>query len=661
MRQWRLAPSDRPDLPLLQLDQLCLAYGHLPLLDHVSLVVEPGERVGLIGRNGTGKSSLLRIVEGLAKPDDGIVRLSPGARLAAVSQEPRFPECLTVFQCVAQGIGAAARLLVDYHEAAHELELHAGDAALAKLQKHQEALEAAGGWTLQHRVDAAIDRLGLPPDESVDSLSGGMKKRVALARALVQDPDLLLLDEPTNHLDVTGIEWLESLLLAFEGAALFVTHDRRFLDRVATRIVELDRGRLGDYPGNFAAYEARKAEQLAVEAVVNRKADKVLAQEEAWIRKGVEARRTRNEGRVRRLEQLRLERAARRNRTGSVDLTLATGERSGKLVAELEHVEKRYGDKLVVADFTARLLRGDKVGLVGPNGCGKSTLLKLILGEIEPDAGTVKLGTKLAVAYFDQFRAVLDEEATLADTISPGSDFVEVGGGRKHVISYLGEFLFPPERANAPVKALSGGERSRLLLARLFSRPANVLVLDEPTNDLDIETLELLEQLLQEYEGTIFLVSHDRAFLDNVVTQTYAFEGEGRWKEYAGGWTDCERARRDSAAIAKAAESGRGQSTRDSPLPDSSKRDSPMPSPSARKRVKLSFNEVRELDALPAKLEALEKEQSELAAKLADPATYAGGGGDSKALHERHEAIEQELTRLLARWEELEKKKAAAG
>jgi len=655
-------------LPLLQLDELCLAFGHVPLLDHASLVLEPGERVGLIGRNGTGKSSLLRIIEGLAKPDDGIVRLSPGARLAAVAQEPSFPEGKTVFEAVAEGVGAAAQLLVEYHAAAHALEQHADDDALARLQKHQEALEAAGGWTLAHRVDAAIDRLGLPPDDPVASLSGGMKKRVALARALVQEPDLLLLDEPTNHLDIAGIEWLESLLLAFEGAALFVTHDRRFLDRVATRIVELDRGRLGDYPGNFAAYEAQKAEQLAVEAVVNRKADKVLAQEEAWIRKGVEARRTRNEGRVRRLEQLRLERAARRNRAGSVDLTLATGERSGKLVAELEHVEKRYGDKLVVSDFTARLIRGDKVGLVGPNGCGKSTLLKLILGEIEPDSGTARLGTKIAVAYFDQFRAVLDEEATLADTISPGSDFVEVGGGRKHVISYLGEFLFPPERANAPVKALSGGERSRLLLARLFSRPANVLVLDEPTNDLDIETLELLEQLLQEYEGTIFLVSHDRAFLDNVVTQTYAFEGEGRWKEYAGGWSDCERARRTSAALEKAAASeaasagraGRGLSLGDRPLFDGEGQ-SPRDSASSRKRVKLSFNEVRELDALPAQLEALEKEQAELAAKLAAPATYTSGTADPRKLTERHDAIDAELTRLLARWEELEAKKTAAG
>ena len=635
-------------MPLLQLDDLSLAFGHLPLLDHASLVIEPGERVGLIGRNGTGKSSLLRIVEGAARPDDGTVRLAAGARLASVAQEPAFREGATVFASVAEGLGDVSGLLVAYHGAAHELAHGEGD-AMARLQKAQEALESAGGWTLQHRVDAAIDRLGLPADDPVASLSGGMKKRVALARALVQEPDLLLLDEPTNHLDIAGIEWLESLLTGFSGAALFVTHDRRFLDRVATRIVELDRGRLGDYPGHFAAYEQRKAEQLAVEAVVNRKFDKVLAQEEAWIRKGVEARRTRNEGRVRRLEQLRAERAARRERSGKVGLAVATGERSGRLVAELEGVSKRFGERTVVADFTARLLRGDKVGLVGPNGCGKSTLLKLILGELAPDAGTARLGTKVAVAYFDQFRAALDEEATLADTISPGSDFVEAGGGRKHVISYLGEFLFPPERANAPVKALSGGERSRLLLARLFARPANVLVLDEPTNDLDIETLELLEQLLQDYEGTVFLVSHDRAFLDNVVTQTLAFEGEGRWREYAGGWSDFDRARRAAPAEA---------------MPDA---EAPKTAPSGdtrepRKRVRLGFNEVRELEGLPAALEALEAEQKAIAAALADPATYGKvGGAEVGRMHARHEAIELELTGLLARWEELEAKKAAAG
>jgi ATP-binding cassette subfamily F protein uup len=523
-------------VPLLQLSEVSLAYGHVPLLDHADLVVEAGERLGLIGRNGTGKSSLLKIIEGRARADDGKVWLAPDLKLATVPQEPQFAAGLTVFEAVAEGVGEATRLLVDYHAAAHS-------GNLDRLQELQEALDHSNGWTLQHRIEATLTRLQLPEDTPVAELSGGLKKRVALARALVMEPALLLLDEPTNHLDVASIEWLEEMLVAFPGAVLFVTHDRRFLDRVAQRIVELDRGRLMSYEGNFSRYETLKAEALAIEAVVNRKFDKVLAQEEAWIRKGVEARRTRNEGRVRRLEALRLERAARRARVGKVELAVAQGERSGKLVAELEHVSKRYGAKRVVEDFSTRVMRGDKIGLIGPNGTGKSTLLKLILGEIEPDSGSVRRGTKLEVAYYDQFRTALDEEATLSDTIAPGSDFVEIDGARKHVISYLGDFLFPPERARAPVKSLSGGERNRLLLARLFSRPANVLVLDEPTNDLDIETLELLESLLQDYSGTLFLVSHDRAFLDNVVTQTIAFEGDGGWKEYAGGYSDWQRTR----------------------------------------------------------------------------------------------------------------------
>ncbi|MBX3717656.1 MAG: ATP-binding cassette domain-containing protein [Burkholderiales bacterium] len=635
-------------MPLLQLSDVSLAYGHVPLLDRAGLVIEPGERVGLIGRNGTGKSSLLRIVAGEARPDDGTVSLAPGARVASVAQEPAFAAGRSVFETVAEGLGEATRLLVQYHEAAHALAAHPGGAAeqalMARLHALQEALEAAGGWTLEHRIEATLTRLALPADAQVGELSGGLRKRVALARALVAGPDLLLLDEPTNHLDIGAIEWLEETLLAFPGAVLLVTHDRRFLDRVATRIVELDRGRLADFPGNYAAYEARKAVLLANEAVENRKADKLLAQEEAWIRKGVEARRTRNEGRVRRLEVLRRERAARRERMGRVDLALSAGERSGKLVAELERVTKRFGDKRVVEDFSTRILRGDRIGLIGPNGCGKSTLLKLILGELAPDAGTVRLGTKVEAAYFDQFRAALDDEATLAQTISPGSDFVEIGGGRKHVISYLGDFLFPPERASAPVKTLSGGERNRLLLARLFSRPANVLVLDEPTNDLDIETLELLESLLQEYEGTLFLVSHDRAFLDNVVTQTIAYEGEGRWKEYAGGYEDWKRASAATPAAPDAAAE-----------PAAAKADTRAP----RRKTKLSFNEARELERIPARLEALESEQAALAARLADPALYQDRTVDLKALNARHAEIEEELSRLLERWEALEAAKAA--
>ncbi|HWH40464.1 MAG TPA: ATP-binding cassette domain-containing protein [Usitatibacter sp.] len=636
-------------MPLLQLSGVSLAYGHVPLLDHVELVIEPGERVGLIGRNGTGKSSLLRVIAGEARADEGKVWLAPDLRLATVPQEPALTPGLTVFDAVAEGVGEAARRLVDYHHAAHALAaLGASDGAehdalMATLHERQEALEAAGGWTLEHRVEATISRLELPPEARVDELSGGLRKRVALARALVGEPQLLILDEPTNHLDINAIEWLEQLLVGFAGSVLFVTHDRRFLDSVAQRIIELDRGRLLDYPGNFSAYEQRKAEQLAVEAVENRKFDKLLAQEEAWIRKGVEARRTRNEGRVRRLDALRIERSERRNRIGNVELAVAAGERSGKMVAELEHVTKRYGHKRVVEDFSTRIMRGDKVGLIGPNGSGKSTLLKLILGAVPPDSGRVRLGARVEVAYFDQFRSALDEEATLADTISPGSDTIEIGGTRKHVISYLGDFLFPPERARAPVKSLSGGERNRLLLARLFSRPANVLVLDEPTNDLDIETLELLESLLQEYDGTLFLVSHDRAFLDNVVTQSIAFEGDGGWKEYAGGYSDWVRARRAPAAAASAA----------SAAPSSAKSQAAQP----RRPAKLSYNENRELDALPARLEALEAEQKALAEKLANPATYSDRSTDVAALNRRSEAIEAELMTLLARWEELEAKR----
>ncbi|HYC36969.1 MAG TPA: ATP-binding cassette domain-containing protein [Usitatibacter sp.] len=621
-------------MPLLQLSAVSLAYGHVPLLDRVDLVIESGERAGLIGRNGTGKSSLLKIIAGETHPDDGKVWLEAGIALASVGQEPSFEDGVSVFDAVSSGLGEARQLLHDYHAAGHAEDFE-------RMHALQERLEATGGWALEHRVEATLQRLALPADTQVSDLSGGLRKRVALARALVAEPQLLLLDEPTNHLDITSIEWLEEALLAFKGSVIVVTHDRRFLDRVATRILELDRGALASFPGNFAEYERRKAELLANEAVVARKFDKLLAQEEAWIRQGVEARRTRNEGRVRRLQALREERAQRRKRVGAVDIAAASGERSGKLVAELEHVCKQYGDKRVVDDFSGLVMRGDKVGFIGPNGSGKTTLLKLILGELQPDEGRIRLGSKVSVAYFDQLRTALDEEATLADTISPGSDFVEVGGGRKHVISYLGDFLFPPERARAPVKSLSGGERNRLLLARLLARPANVLVLDEPTNDLDIETLELLESLLQEYDGTLLLVSHDREFLDNVVTQTIAFEGDAKWKEYAGGYSDWERVHRLEAE-------------------DAAKAVVPVKArPQFQKRpVKLTYNEARELEALPAQIEALETEQREIAARLGDPALYQDRSADPRALNARHAEIEAELGMLLERWEALDAKKA---
>src|SRR5467141_482648 len=640
-------------MPLLQLSRLSLAYGHVPLLDHVDLVVERGERIGLIGRNGTGKSTLLKIIEGSAAADDGKVWRAPQLKLASVSQEPSFQSGQSVFEAVAEGLGKGTKLLVDYHAATHALALHGGDghhaddaALMERMQHLQEELDASDGWSLQHRIEATLSRLQLSEDDAVSDLSGGLKKRVALARALVMAPDLLLLDEPTNHLDFTAIEWLEETLLAFPGSVLVVTHDRRFLDSVALRIVELDRGHFSAYPGNFAAYQQKKAETLETEAVHQRKFDKVLAQEEVWIRKGIEARRTRNEGRVRRLEALRIERAARRDRVGKVGLELAEGERSGRLVAELEQVGKSYADKHVVKNFSCRILRGDKVGLIGPNGSGKTTLLRLIVGEIRPDSGKVHRGTRLAVAYFDQFREVLDEEATLGETINQGSDHVEVNGVKKHVIGYLGDFLFPPERVRAPVKSLSGGERNRLLLARLFSRPANVLVLDEPTNDLDIETLELLEALLQDYPGTLFLVSHDRAFLDNVVTQSIAYEGQGRWKEYAGGYSDWVRARK-GVARETAAENGKQKTG----TLEARGRGQRPPG-----KAKLGYKETRELAELPARLEALELEQGEIAAKLADPLLYRDRPGEVKELQLRHAAVEAELTQVLARWEELEAK-----
>ncbi len=635
-------------MPLIQLSQLSLAYGHVPLLDHADLIIEPGQRIGLIGRNGTGKSSLLKIIAGESTADDGKVWRAPGLKLASVSQEPAVSPGQSIFEAVAEGLGDGNRLLIDYHAATHALaEAHDDPAALERLHHAQEALDASDGWTLQHKVDTTLTRLQLDADRLVSELSGGLKKRVALARALVMEPDMLILDEPTNHLDFSAIEWLEETLLSFSGSVLFVTHDRRFLDRIANQIIELDRGHLSSYPGNFSAYQAQKIAALETEAVHNRKFDKVLAQEEAWIREGIKARRTRNEGRVRRLEALRLERAARRERVGKVQLALGEGERSGKLVAELENVSKSYkdemrGDNRVINDFSCRILRGDKVGLIGPNGSGKTTLLRLILGEIEADAGQIKLGTKLSIAYFDQFRETLDEEATLADTISPGSDFVEVDGVRKHVISYLGDFLFPPARAKAPVKALSGGERNRLLLARLFTRSANVLVLDEPTNDLDIETLELLEDLLQDYTGTLFLVSHDRVFLDNVVTQTIVSEGDGQWKEYAGGYTDWQRAKN----------AGKSETTAE-PVEKKSEKRPAQAAPKSR----LSYKENRELAELPEKMQAMESEQQDITTRLADTTLYRDHPEQVKPLQARFAELEEKLLAALQRWEALEAKK----
>jgi ATP-binding cassette subfamily F protein uup len=634
-------------MPLLTLQQVSLAYGHVPLLDHVDLNVEAGDKIALIGRNGTGKSSLLRVVAGQARADDGEVWLRPGLRLAYVPQEPPLAADQSVFEAAAEGLGAAQTLLSEYEAVAHALESAHDEALLQRLERLGAQLDAHDGWRLKSRVDMVLSRLRLPAHARIGELSGGQKKRVALARALVLEPELMLLDEPTNHLDIDSIRWLEALLGGFDGALLFVTHDRAFLDRVANQIVELDRGRLSAYPGSYAAYRERKAVQLATEQTGNDKFDKLLAQEEAWIRRGVEARRTREQWRIRRLEALRLQRAARRERVGTAALALDAGARSGQLVAELEHVSKSYAGQRVVHDFSCRIQRGDKVGLVGPNGAGKTTLLKLILGEVEPDSGTVRLGSRLQVAYYDQFRTQLDEEASVLDTVGQGSDYVEVGGERKHVMSYLGDFLFPPQRVRSPVKSLSGGERNRLLLARLFTRPANLLVLDEPTNDLDIETLELLEELLQTYPGTVLLVSHDRAFLDNVVTQVIAWDGDARWVENPGGYEEWAR------VLAAREQAGAGSvEAPASPLPDRGKREAARPARAAR----LSYKETQELGALPALIEALEREQGEVERRLADPDLYRSDPDEVKRVQARYAQIEQELTRALERWTALEEK-----
>ncbi len=636
-------------MPLLILDKLELAYGHWPLLDGASLVVDKGDRVGLIGRNGTGKSSFLKVAARAIKADAGEVWHQPGLRLGYVPQEPVFEPGHTVYDAVAEGVGEARRLLTDYHDVAHRVGQDAS--LLPELDRLSHELEAQDAWRLHSRVEETLQRLELPADTPVETLSGGQKKRVALARALVGEPELLLLDEPTNHLDFEAIAWLEELLNGFSGALLFITHDRRFLDNVANRIAELDRGLLREYNGNYAAYQSKKAEQLEVEAQQNRKFDKFWKQEEVWIRKGIEARRTRNEGRVRRLEQLRRDRAARQARLGQVGFALDAGERSGKLVAELEHVSHGYAGRTLIQDFSTRILRGDKLGLIGPNGCGKTTLIRLILGDQKPDQGRVRIGTNLQVAYFDQFRNVLNEEATLIDTISPGSDYVEIGGQKKHVIGYLEEFLFPPERARAKVSALSGGERNRLLLARLFARPANLLVLDEPTNDLDIDTLELLEQLLQDYPGTVILVSHDRAFLDNVVTQSVIFAGQGQLLELPGGYEDWLGYR---SRLAAAGDDSAKAATKVSTSKTPAKPAVPAAKP---KKSGLSYKEQKELEALPGQIEALEAEQSEIAIQMSDPAIYSDHV-KSAGLHARAAEIEATLLDLLLRWEDLEAKTA---
>jgi ATP-binding cassette subfamily F protein uup len=625
-------------MAVISLSAAQLAFGHVALLDHADFSLEPGERVGLIGRNGTGKSSLLKILAGQSKLDDGLLSMQQGLKIAYVEQEPHFDPGSTVFEAVAAGLGEPRALLTRYEALTAELGGTDDDAVMEKMHALQERLDATDAWNLDNRVETTLQKLNLSRDAVLGTLSGGMQKRVALACALVGAPDVLLLDEPTNHLDFSSILWLEGLLRDYKGSVLFITHDRSFLDNVATRIIELDRGRLLSFPGNFSAYQTRKAEQLEIEEVENAKFDKFLAQEEVWIRKGVKARRVRDEGRVRRLEALRLQRSARRELQGQVKLDVSAGERSGKIVAELTDVSKSFGAKVVVKDFSATILRGDKVGLVGMNGAGKTTLLKLILGVDKPDSGVVREGTKLQVAYFDQMRAQLNDDTSLADTISPGSDWVEVNGAKKHVMTYLSDFLFAPERARSPVKSLSGGERNRLLLARLFAKPANVLVLDEPTNDLDIDTLELLEELLEDYTGTVFLVSHDRTFLDNVVTQVIVAEGGGFWREYVGGYSDWERVRDAAPARTEARLAARPEA---------------RPAPAA-KAKKLSYKEQRELDELPKLIEQLESEQKSITTQLADPAIYSSQPDQVAVLNRRFAEIDALLLEYLEKWEGIE-------
>ncbi len=634
-------------MALITLLDAQLAFGHAALLDHADFSLESQERVGLIGRNGAGKSSLLKILAGLERADDGSLQVQNGVRVAYVAQEPNLNPAHTIFQAASDGLAEITAVRDRYFAAAEGEDLDA----------LQSQIEAHDAWNWEQRVEETLQRLHLDGQAVVATLSGGIKKRVALAQALVARPDVLFLDEPTNHLDLDSIAWLEDLLKEFKGSVVTITHDRAFLDAIATRIVELDRGELRSYPGNFAQYLLQKEEQLAQEAVINAKADKLLAQEEVWIRKGVEARRTRSQSRIERLKTLRANRESRREALGSVKMDIASGMGNayqGKIVAELTNVSKAFGDRQIVRNFSTTVLRGDKVGLIGPNGAGKTTLLKMILGELAPDSGSIRQGANLQVAYFDQMRDAINLDATLEDFISPGSEWIEIGNQRKHVKSYLGDFLFSPARANSPVRSLSGGERNRLLLARLFARPANVLVLDEPTNDLDIDTLDLLEELLQQYDGTVFLVSHDRTFLDNVVTSIIAAEGDGHWREYEGSvqdWLIQSRRARDiaeqqaSAQASKAAKEAKAAA----PAPVTAS----ATTPAAQPKRKLSYKDQRELDQLPARIEALETEQKAIQAELSDGSLYNSDYERAVSLQQRDAVIEEELLEALMRWEAL--------
>ena len=626
-----------------------LAFGHVDLLADTDFSLEGAERVGLIGRNGTGKSSLLKILAGLEKPDDGLLQYQQGLRMAYVAQEPVLESQETIFAAVSRGLQAAKDARERYEELSHQAW---SETTQEELDQLQTQIDSLGAWNWEQRITETLQRLKLDPEAKIQDLSGGNRKRVALAQALVAAPDVLFLDEPTNHLDLDSIAWLEETLSTYQGAIVFVTHDRSFLDRISTRIVELDRGILRSYPGNFTAYQAQKEQELNAENLAQARADKLLAQEEVWIRKGVEARRTRSVARIARLERLRAERAQRREALGQVKLDIAQGARSGKIVAELDKVSLAY-DKPIVLDFSATILRGDKVGLIGPNGAGKTTLLKIILGLIEPQSGHVKQGTQLEIAYFDQMRDGLNLALSLEDYISPGSEWVEINGTRKHVKSYLGDFLFAPERSASPIASLSGGERNRLMLARLFAKPANVLVLDEPTNDLDIDTLDLLEQLLQDYKGTVFLVSHDRSFLDNVVTSVIAYEGHGYWREYEGGYEDwkIQKARSTPQTIANSVAHDKSGKNEKAEKPGTFKSE-------VKKNVvqKLNSKERAELEKIPEQIELLEAQQAKIGEELAKPELYKAGAEQIPQLKHQLQKIEQEIEKLMLRWEVLDQR-----
>lgn len=627
-------------MSLISLEQVSLSYGHHLLLDRADLRIAPGERVCLVGRNGAGKSTLMQVINGEVQADDGVVWRQPALRMARLVQDVPWDADRRVFDVVVEGLGELGELIGAYQRTAAEVAKTPSEALLARLASLQQALEAQDGWRLEQRVEMVLSRLELNPDDDIGALSGGWRRRVLLAQALVAEPELLLLDEPTNHLDIEAIRWLEEFLLGFGGAVLFITHDRTFLRRLATRIVELDRGQLVSWPGDYDEYLRRKEEALAAEAQQDARFDKRLAQEEAWIRQGIKARRTRNEGRVRALKAMRSERAKRRELGGSVSMELDSGALSGRLVAEAEAISFNYAGEPLIEDFSVRILRGDRVGLIGPNGSGKSTLLKLLLGELEPDQGSVRRGTRLQVAYFGQSREQLDLERSVLDNVADGREHVTVQGKSRHVAGYLRDFLFEPERLHSPVKSLSGGERNRLLLARLFAQPANLLVMDEPTNDLDVDTLELLEALLAGYEGTLLLVSHDRAFLDNVVTSTLVFEGDGRVAEYVGGYEDYLRQRQARVEP--------------KPKPPAAAAQAKAPKAVESAPRRLSYNEKRELSQLPGAIERLEAEQAALQTQIADPAFYKQDPESIAESMGRLKVLEQALEESYARWDELE-------